>query len=178
MYGKMLRQRWQQPGRYASPRPNCPTPTPNPTPRRLVTPAPPDPRREALPVRMAMVEVERALEHVATAEEAAAAAGAEPEDAVVEAAEQQGLYAYRLAVVSAVLCCAVLCAQQAVLLAAEAWRAGSYRGRSAAQHGTAQPPLCEKVEREDPNCLPLLAHPACLRRRTRQRASCSAATVA
>lgn len=61
---------------------------------------------------MAMVEVERALEHVATAEEAAAAAkaaaattpgGGEPEEAAVEAAEQQGLFAYRLAVVSEVL---------------------------------------------------------------------------
>ena len=86
------------------PTPHRTTPHHTPHPRsRLVTPAPPDPRREALPVRMAMVEVERALEHVASAEEAAAAAaaaGAEPEDAVAEAAEQHGLFAYRLAVVS------------------------------------------------------------------------------
>jgi hypothetical protein len=70
---------------------------------RLVTPTPPDPRREALPVRMSMVEVERALEHVAAAEEAAAAApgAAGPVDeGAVEAREQQGLFAYRLAVVS------------------------------------------------------------------------------
>ncbi|PRW56115.1 Nuclear control of ATPase [Chlorella sorokiniana] len=67
---------------------------------RMVTPTPPDPRREALPVRMALVEVERQLEHVATAEEAAAAAAeAEPADAAVEVAEQRGLFAYRLAVV-------------------------------------------------------------------------------
>ncbi|PSC72602.1 Nuclear control of ATPase [Micractinium conductrix] len=68
----------------------------------LVTPSPPDPRREALPVRMAFVEVERALENVAAAEEAtaaAAAAGAEPgAEAVVESREQQGLLAFRLAV--------------------------------------------------------------------------------
>lgn len=92
-------------------------------------------------MRMAMVEVERALEHVATsggragrqgtalaasrlallmqkvghppfparplqppavltAEESAAAAGADPADAAAELAEQQGLFAYRLAVVS------------------------------------------------------------------------------
>lgn len=70
---------------------------------RLVTPTPPDPRREALPVRMALVEVERQLEHVATAEEAAVAAAAaaegEPPEVLVEVAEQRGLFAYRLAVV-------------------------------------------------------------------------------
>lgn len=68
---------------------------------RLVTPTPPDPRREALPVRMSMVEVERALEHVAATEEAAAAApgaGGPPDEGAVEAREQQGLFAYRLAV--------------------------------------------------------------------------------
>lgn len=69
---------------------------------RMVTPTPPDPRREALPVRMAFVEVERALEHVAAAEDAAvaaAAAGTEPvAEAAAETREQQGLLAYRLAV--------------------------------------------------------------------------------
>lgn len=51
-------------------------------------------------MRMAMVEVERALEQVASAEEAVPAAGAElePADSLAAAAEQQGLYAYRLAV--------------------------------------------------------------------------------
>lgn len=70
----------------------------------MVTPTPPDPRREALPVRMAFVEVERALEHVATADEAAAAAAAAgevpPAEAVAESQEQQGLMLFRLAVVS------------------------------------------------------------------------------
>ncbi|KAL4457516.1 hypothetical protein ABPG75_012381 [Micractinium tetrahymenae] len=68
---------------------------------RMVTPTPPDPRREALPMRMAFVEVERALEHVAAAEEAAAAAAAGGEapaaEAVVESREQQGLMLFRLA---------------------------------------------------------------------------------
>lgn len=76
--------------------------------RRLVTPTPPDPRREALPVRMSMVEVERALEHVAATEEAAAAApgaGGPPDEGAVEAREQQGLFAYRLAVVRSPCCC-------------------------------------------------------------------------
>ena len=79
---------------------------------RLVTPTPPDARREALPVRMAMIEVERALEHVASAAEAAsgpaaaalpagkAAAGVAAEaEATTEGLEHQGLFAYRLAVV-------------------------------------------------------------------------------
>lgn len=46
-----------------------------PMPYRLVTPTPPDPRREALPVRMALVEVERQLEHVATAGKCAVCSG-------------------------------------------------------------------------------------------------------
>ena len=49
---------------------------------RWVTPTPPDPRWEALPVRMAMTEVERALSHLAALEEerrrTAAAAAAPP----------------------------------------------------------------------------------------------------
>jgi hypothetical protein len=70
--------------------------------RRLLTPSPPDPRREAVPVRMAMVEVERALEQVAAAQEgaeAAAAAGGDGADALADVRERRGLYAYRLAVV-------------------------------------------------------------------------------
>ena len=61
------------------------------------------------------MQVERALENVAAAEEAtaaAAAAGAEPgAEAVVESREQQGLLAFRLAVVRAgvgACCCAAL----------------------------------------------------------------------
>lgn len=52
---------------------------------------------------MAFVEVERALEHVATADEAAAAAAAAGEEpaaeALAEGREQQGLMLFRLAVV-------------------------------------------------------------------------------
>ena len=58
-----------------------------------ITPSPPDPRWEALPVRMAMVEVERALEHLASATEAGAASDASG------AGEEHGLFTYRLAVV-------------------------------------------------------------------------------
>ena len=53
---------------------------------RLVTPAPPDPRREAVRARVAMLEAERALEALAAAE--AAGSGA---------AEARGLFTHRLA---------------------------------------------------------------------------------
>ena len=82
---------------------------------RVVGPKPPDPRREALPVRLAMMGVERALEDMAAAAEraaevaaaaalegmAAGGAAAEAEATVAaEGLEQQGIFAYRLAVVS------------------------------------------------------------------------------
>jgi hypothetical protein len=66
---------------------------------RLITPTPPDPRREALPVRMSMVGVERALEQLAAAQEAEQRSDG-AEEAAAEARERLGLYAYRLAVVS------------------------------------------------------------------------------
>lgn len=59
---------------------------------------------------MSMIEVERALEHVAAAEEAAEAAGPDAVEGDAEAREQQGQFAYRLAVVRPLplLCVAVL----------------------------------------------------------------------
>lgn len=75
--------------------------------RRLVTPTPPDPRREALPVRMSMVGVERALEQLAAAQEAGER-GVDDEEAAAEARERQGIYAYRLAVVSGMRGCYAL----------------------------------------------------------------------
>ncbi len=56
-----------------------------------VTPAPPDPKREAVPARMAMIEVERALEYLANCEEM----DGEREDKVSEAT---GMFIFRLAV--------------------------------------------------------------------------------
>ncbi|KAH7618699.1 hypothetical protein Ndes2526B_g05616 [Nannochloris sp. 'desiccata'] len=56
-----------------------------------VTPAPPDPKREAVPARMAMIEVERALETLANCEEM----NSGREGKVSEAA---GMFIFRLAV--------------------------------------------------------------------------------
>ena len=66
---------------------------------RWVTPTPPDPRWEALPVRMAMVGAERALDRLAAAQEAGEGGGGEVRPAAL-ALEEQGLFVYRLAVVS------------------------------------------------------------------------------
>ena len=70
---------------------------------RALTPAPPDPQREAVPARMAMIEVERALESLSSCEEAATTATA---SAVVVGSttsrnsrkEASGMFIYRLAV--------------------------------------------------------------------------------
>lgn len=64
---------------------------------RMVTPAPPDPRREALPARMAMIDVERAAEMLHACElksKAEQLMESEEEDEEVEA---RGMFAYRLA---------------------------------------------------------------------------------
>ena len=67
---------------------------------RAVTPAPPDPRREALPARMAMVEVERSLEVLANCEESVVDAVGARGDAMrrkQEIAEAGGMFIFRLA---------------------------------------------------------------------------------
>jgi nuclear-control-of-ATPase protein 2 len=56
-----------------------------------VTPTPPDPKREAVPARLAMIEVERALETLASCEEV----NSEREGKVAEAT---GMFIFRLAV--------------------------------------------------------------------------------
>lgn len=70
---------------------------------RAMTPAPPDPRREALPARVAMLEVERSLEVLANTEQAASDAADAGVRADVarreqESAEAAGVFIFRLAV--------------------------------------------------------------------------------
>lgn len=73
---------------------------------RMVTPTPPDPRREALPARMAVIDVERAAEMLHASELKGKVAAKSPELGQVsgeiseeeeEETEARGMFAYRLA---------------------------------------------------------------------------------
>ena len=65
---------------------------------RAVTPAPPDPRREAVPARLAMIEVERALESLANCEDMVPSGGNTTRERDGKRAEAAGMFIFRLAV--------------------------------------------------------------------------------